>query len=272
MVSPKHVEAKGILNPHTAEKKFTLTRYLPASDLAPFVEWYWIIHWDLRGQAPYVQDVLPYPSVNLAIEKSQSGLFGVVTGKFSRELVGKGRVVAAKFKPGGFYPFVQVPLSQFTNKTTPLVELFGDEAERLEQSILTVDDDEEALRLLEGFLCERLPEHDPMGKLVNKIIDMVIADRSITRVDELVSQVNLSKRSLQRLFSQYVGISPKWVIQRYRLQDAADQLIKEQVTDCTDLAIRLGYFDLAHFIKDFKTIVGVSPAEYSRQASPEHTG
>lgn len=269
MVSPKHVEAKGILNPHAAEQKFDLTRYTPTSDLAPFVEWYWIIHWDLRGQAPHVQDVLPYPSVNLAVEESQSGLFGIVTGKFSRELVGKGRVIAAKFRPGGFYPFVHVPLSQFTNKTTPLMDLFGDEGTKLEQRILAVDDDQAALQLLEVFLCERLPQPDPNATLVNQIINTVIADRSITRVDELVSRINLSKRSLQRLFSQYVGVTPKWVIQRYRLQDAADQLIKDQTTDCTDLAVRLGYFDLAHFIKDFKTIVGVSPAEYARQASPE---
>jgi AraC-like DNA-binding protein len=103
--------------------------------------------------------------------------------------------------------------------------------------------------------------------LVNQIIDRIIADRSITRVDELVTQIGLNKRALQRLFNQYVGISPKWVIQRYRLQDAADQLIKQEITDCTDMALRLGYFDLAHFIKDFKTVVGLSPAEYARRAN-----
>ncbi len=267
MVAPKNVDAKGILNPHIAEKKFQLTRHMPSKDLAFFVEWYWIIHWDLREQEPHIQDVLPYPSVNLAIEKSQSGIFGVVTGKFSRELVGKGRVVAAKFRPGAFYPFAQLPVSQFTNKTTPLFDVFGSDGDQLEQSILAVETDEEALAQIENFLRERLPEHDPNVAAVNEIIDMIIADRNITRVDELVSRLDLNKRSLQRLFHQYVGVSPKWVVQRYRLQDAADQLVKDQVTDCTDMALRLGYFDLAHFIKDFKTIVGLSPAEYARYAS-----
>src|SRR5690242_7290861 len=114
---PEKVDAKGILNPHIAEKKFQLTRHMPSPDLALFVEWYWIIHWDLRGQEPHTQDVLPYPSVNLVIEENQSGVFGVVTGKFTRQLVNSGRAVAVKFRAGGFYPFIQLPVSTFTNKT-----------------------------------------------------------------------------------------------------------------------------------------------------------
>ena len=266
MATPENVDARGILNPQMASGKFQLTRHTPSPDLAYFVEWYWIIHWDLRGQAPHVQDVLPYPSVNLAIEADHSGLFGVVTGKFTRELTGCGRVVAAKFRPGGFYPFARRPVSQLTNRVTPLEMLFGQHGIRLEQSILAAQEDEYALGQLEVFLRDQQPVHDPAVELVNSIIDHVITDRSITRVDDLVTQVHLNTRSLQRLFSQYVGASPKWVIQRYRLHDAADQLLKQRTADCTDIALRLGYFDLAHFIKDFKTIVGLSPAEYARRA------
>ncbi len=268
MNSPKNIDAKGILNPHIAEQKFQLTRHAPSTDLAYFVEWYWIIHWDLRGQAPYTQDVLPYPSVNLAIEEHQSGLFGVVTGKFTRTLINSGRVVAAKFRPGGFYPFVQSPISQFTNKVTPITHIFGTNGDNLERSLLSAKQDADALAQLEHFLRERTPQHDPHIAPINEIINAIIMDRSIMRVDELVGRSTMNKRTLQRLFNQYVGISPKWVIQRYRLQDAADQLIKDKATNCTDMALRLGYFDLAHFIKDFKTIVGLSPAEYARHASP----
>jgi len=194
-------------------------------------------------------------------------VFGVITGKFTRQLVNSGRVVAAKFRPGGFYPFVQLPVSEFTGKITAISSVFGSHGESLERTILATEQDADALAYMEQFLRECQPQHDPNIVTVNEIIDCIIADRSITRVDELVTRMSLNKRSLQRLFNQYVGISPKWVIQRYRLQDAADQLIKNQTTDCTDMALRLGYFDLAHFIKDFKTIVGLSPAEYARRAS-----
>jgi AraC-like DNA-binding protein len=79
----------------------------------------------------------------------------------------------------------------------------------------------------------------------------------------------MGKRTLQRLFSQYVGVSPKWVIKRYRLHEAADQLGAGEVVDWAKLAVDLGYFDQAHFIKDFKTIVGQTPAEYAKRANLE---
>ncbi len=158
---PKNVDVKGILNPHTAEQKFQLTRHMPSPELALFVEWYWIIHWDLRGQEPHAQDVLPYPSMNFAIEEHQSGVFGVVTGKFTRTLVNSGRVVAAKFRPGGFYPFVQSPISQFTNKVTPVSQVFGSQGNTLERSILASEGDGDALAQMENFLQQRTPQHDP---------------------------------------------------------------------------------------------------------------
>ena len=74
-----------------------------------------------------------------------------------------------------------------------------------------------------------------------------------------------SNAFLQRIFSQYVGVGPKWVIKRYRLQEAADQVADGEVVNWAKLALDLGYFDQAHFIKDFKSIVGKAPAEYTQE-------
>jgi AraC-like DNA-binding protein len=123
------------------------------------------------------------------------------------------------------------------------------------------------IELAENFIRERLPEQDETVALINQIIDLIITNREITRVDHVVSRLNLSKRTLQRLFSQYIGVSPKWVIKRYRLHEAAEQLAGGEVSDWPKLALDLGYFDQAHFIKEFKAIVGKSPAEYARDAS-----
>lgn len=74
----------------------------------------------------------------------------------------------------------------------------------------------------------------------------------------------MSLRQLQRLFREYVGVSPKWVIQRYRLLDAAERVAAGTTIDWADLSLDLGYADQAHFIRDFKKLVGRSPAEYAR--------
>jgi AraC-like DNA-binding protein len=89
----------------------------------------------------------------------------------------------------------------------------------------------------------------------------------INRVDELAPQVGLGARALQRLFSDYVGVSPKWVIRRSRLHDAASRLANEEPVNLTHLAQELGYSDQAHFTRDFKAVVGRSPSDYRRSAS-----
>ena len=67
----------------------------------------------------------------------------------------------------------------------------------------------------------------------------------------------------EALFREYVGVTPKWVIQRYRLFEAAERLASGQA-DGAQLAHELGYFDQAHFIRDFKAMVGKSPLAFAR--------
>jgi AraC-like DNA-binding protein len=76
----------------------------------------------------------------------------------------------------------------------------------------------------------------------------------------------MTPRSLQRLFRRYVGIGPKWVLSRYRLQDAAAAIDAGEATDLATLAADLGWFDQAHFSRDFREVVGVTPSQYLAQA------
>ena len=94
----------------------------------------------------------------------------------------------------------------------------------------------------------------------------VARDRGILSVDDLVERYGMNKRMLQRLFATYVGASPKWVIQRYRVHEAAERLAADPSVAQSSLAADLGYSDQAHFIRDFKAVVGTSPAAYARCA------
>ena len=125
----------------------------------------------------------------------------------------------------------------------------------------------EAIAVIEAFLRGRDPQPDETIARVAAIVEQTDADRTITRVEQLVDRFHIGKRNLQRLFSAYVGVSPKWVIQRYRLHEAADRAASGGAIDWADLALDLGYADQAHFIRDFKRLVGQTPAEYSRTLS-----
>jgi AraC-like DNA-binding protein len=260
---------KGILGPGALDKKFHLSRHVPSNEISFFIEHYWIVKWDLRGEKPYEAETLPYPSVNVVVEKGKSGIWGVITGRFTRRLEEKGEAFAIKFRPGGFHSFISGSVSDLTDKVLSLEELFGNDGREYEHEILTTDNDNERITSTEKFIRSRNPSRDESIILVNQIIDTITSNREIRRVDDVVSLYHINKRSLQRLFNEYVGVGPKWVVKRYRLQEAADQLAGGEDADLPQLALDLGYFDQPHFIKDFKSIVGKTPTEYSRKAATE---
>jgi AraC-like DNA-binding protein len=256
-VLEKRDAPRGVLNPEGRRADLTgLCRFHASPDLAPFVEHYWIVRWDLRGQAPRVQETLPHPSVHIAIEPAQAAVYGVVKGKFTRVIEGDGMVFGIKFRPGGFFPFFKAPVSRLTNRVVPLAEV---------PDVLRQPSDEAMVAVAEEFLRRQGPERDATAEHVGDIVEQIATDRSLMTVDAVATRCDLGVRSLQRLFSRYIGVSPKWVINRYRLHEVVDRLAQGETIDWTRLALDLGYFDQAHFIRDFKAIIGRTPGEY-RQA------
>jgi AraC-like DNA-binding protein len=175
-------------------------------------------------------------------------------------------VFAAKFTPGGLHPFLAVgaSVSTFTDTVVSAHEVFGRAIDALECAIAVERDDATRIAMLEAFLRGRAPRRDPAAERVTAIIYAVAEDRSILQVEDLVVRHGLNKRTLQRLFAKYAGVSPKWVIQRYRLHEAAERLGAAPATSQSALALELGYSDQAHFVRDFKALAGTTPAQYAR--------
>jgi AraC-like DNA-binding protein len=269
MARIKFDKPKGVLKPPPGGEGSHYARYHPSPDLQFFVEHYWIVQWDLTGQEPRLQETLPHPSIHVVFQRGSSRVVGVVTGRFSILLEGRDGVFGIKFLPGAFYPFLKSPVSRLTNKVARLADVFDVDVPLLEDAIMSQTGDYKMIELAEAFLRERLPDRDEKLPEVRRIVERILTDREITTVDDVVDRTGMNKRALQRLFSRYVGASPKWVIKRYRLLEAADQLASGHAADLTRLAIDLGYFDQAHFIKDFKSMVGKSPSEFAKSTAPE---
>ncbi len=261
-IRPKADPPRGVLNVPAGQAARGLSRYWPSSDLAPFVEHYWVVRWDLP--APLVAETVPHPSVHLVLEPGRSEIVGVMRSRFSRRLEGRGRVVGTKFLPGAFRAFVRRPVSAFTDARPPATAVFGRPAASLEAEVLAHDDDGPGLALVEAFLRACEPREDDAMILVRGIAARIAEDRGITRVDQIVRESGLPLRRLQRVFNEYAGVGPKWVIQRYRLLDAAERVAAGARVAWADLALELGYADQAHFIRDFKKLVGRTPAGYAR--------
>ena len=257
-------ETRCSLDPDS-ERFYRPALYPASPELAAFVEHYWAVEWDLRDVPPYVYETLPDPAMHIIFGPESAQVVGVTRGKFSYTLENRGFILGVHFWPGALPLFSGRSASDFTDQFTPLASVFGAEGAALEAAVLACRNDAERLPLVERFLCARLPKDDTGVRQVRAIIDRVIEDRAIRLVDDLADKVGLHPRTLQRLFNQYVGASPKWVIQRYRLYDAVEQSSAGTDVDWADVALVLGYFDQAHFIKDFKAMVGATPADYARK-------
>jgi AraC-like DNA-binding protein len=100
------------------------------------------------------------------------------------------------------------------------------------------------------------------------VVDQIMSDRGITLVKDVTGRSGIGTRRLQRLFAAYTGVTPKWVIRRARLHEAVERLDQGADVDLGFLARDLGYFDQAHFARDFRAAVGRPPTAYARTAAP----
>jgi AraC-like DNA-binding protein len=261
---PEIGKARGVLRRPLPAGKFRHSRRSPSPDLAHCIDHYWMVSWDLRGLEPQVAETVPHPNFQVVFEKNKSMVGGVCTGKFSRTLEGQSQVFGIKFTPGGFRPFLKAAASSLANRTVPVKRIFGKDVNALEVMLVSPCKEQEKVKATEAFFRARTPKLDETIRLVGELVQCILQEPEIKTVDDLVSRTGVAKRSLQRIFNEYVGVSPKWVIRRYRLHELIERINSGDKLDWPQLALELGYFDQAHLINDFRSLVGRSPTQYLR--------
>ena len=271
---PAVPSARRILHPELVGPVFLLGRYPAAPGVDDYVEHYWAVEWDLPTERTQPSDVLSHPALHLTVEDADSPqhgvampaalVHGVLTRRFEITLRGSGRVIGAKLRPGALTALTGAPAYPLSDRVVPAVDLFPG-ADALRDEVLALGRDEDRCAALDAFLAARLPAApDPRCATAREVVAHVMADRSLTRVDQVAAAHGLTVRTLQRLTRELVGVSAKWLIRRGRLQDAVADLQADPGAELGALAVRLGWYDQAHLTRDFTAAVGVSPARYAR--------
>lgn len=260
------MKVRGILHPDAIGTVFSLERRRPPADLAQFVDVHWLVSWDLRGHEPYRSQVLPHPCVHLVFEPGGAAVHGIARGRFERRLSDAGWAVGTKFLPAGFAPFSRRPVCELTGRVLGLREVLGEPGAQLERVCPPQLGPDHALDQVHRFLRARLPiAADPHRELVQTVVDEMLRADPGERVADIAARHHISERTLQRRFATHVGIGPKWVLQRYRLHEAIEQLRAAGEIDWARFALELGYYDQAHFARDFRSLVGRTPAQYDAE-------
>jgi len=193
---------------------------------------------------------------------------GVTSGALARTLLDEGETVGISFRPVMAHALLGAvaTMTSLTDREVPLSSVLGPSARSWEQAVAAASSPEERVALTEAWLIPALGEPSPRLTSLRDLVERIAVDASLVRVDDLVRTSNLDLRALQRSFRTHVGLSPKAVLQRYRLHEAAAQLRAPEPPPLAGLATSLGYADQAHFCRDFKRAVGQTPGDFSKSA------
>lgn len=258
--------ARGLLHRKTSLEHFELHRYEPAAALAPYVEQHWMVLHDLGDRPPYRQRNLSHPNQHVVIEPGgATGIFGAATGVFEHVVAGTGRVFATKFRPGAFRPFFGRAVRALTDTHLPVEAALSRTSAELAGEFAGLNDPAGMAERMEAMFLAALPAPDEKAELARRIVEFAEAHLEVVSVAVLAEAFGMGVRSLQRLFDEYVGVTPKWVIDRYRMLEAVETLNAGAEAGLTELAHRLGYFDQAAFNHAFEKLTGEAPGRFVGQ-------
>ena len=251
-------------------------RYAPDPALVDVVRRFWVPVWSLPAGATSTQRVLQYPVCQLVVAPSYARLVGVRTGLARQELESTGWAVGAMLQPAAGVLVLGGPVSRITDTFADLQAVPGLDGLRLAAGVRSAigdgpDDPERrraAVGVVESALAALLPV-DEQGLLVNAVVEYVEGDPEVVRVAQVCAKFGVAERTLQRLLVRRIGLHPKWLIQRRRLQEAAARL-RSGGTDLARLAADLGYADQAHLTRDFRTVTGLTPGQFAAEPHEEY--
>jgi AraC-like DNA-binding protein len=289
---PVQQDSRGIIDPGVFQERLALNRYPPGAELDGLIDRFWVVAWRLPDGVVHEQQVLTHPCANFSVSPAEPAdddgsspssalaesalcspveamLNGVELGLSTRRLSGSGIAVAAMTTPGGLGAFVPGPASELNNRVIPLGPALGFDNEALIADIGSTPDESGKVAVLRDRLIDVVAQADPdrvrAAREVASIARLAETDRSLQRLDDLASAARIGVRTLQRMFAEHAGVSPTWVLRRYRLLEAAETVRDGRPVVWAQVATDLGYSDQAHLVRDFRSAVGTTPAAYAAQ-------
>ncbi|HEX6035446.1 MAG TPA: AraC family transcriptional regulator [Anaerolineales bacterium] len=174
------------------------------------------------------------------------------------------------FKPGGAYPFLQLPLSELQNQVVSLDAIWGTFAAEVRERLYAASTIQARFALLEQFLLARLCEAPPGLRAVQYAVAEIARHHGTLSIRELSESMGMSQKHLIAQFKQMVGCTPKELGRLHRFADILASIDLTQPVDWTLVAHQFRYHDQSHFIRDFKEFTGRTPTDYLRLRRQMH--
>jgi AraC-like DNA-binding protein len=168
--------------------------------------------------------------------------------------------ILAFFKEAGATPFFKQPLHELFRESVSLDNfMLRSELLLLEEQLAEAKTDPQRIAVVEHFLITQMTNTEP-DKLVLAALALIHKRKGNIRIKELIEQLHISQSSLEKRFRQSVGGSPKKFASIVRLKNVIQQY--NPVNSLTELGYEAGFYDQAHFIKEFKIFTGDTPEKF----------
>jgi AraC-like DNA-binding protein len=202
------------------------------------------------------------PSVPPAV-LTDGWFMGVWTRRFLLEYPAWTRLVGVHFKPWGMSPFADIPAAELRDRWVPADAVWQRSLDRIRNRVGAAASATGALRALEEELRLRLAAAPSRGLgLVRHTAGRLAASHGTVPVGTLSDAAGVSGNHLAAQFKSHVGVTPKRVARIYRFARLILSVDPLRPVDWPDLAHTAGYFDQAHFGREFKDFTGHTPTEY----------
>jgi len=251
--------------------------YRPVSALADHTEI--IGHW--HADVGYRSRALPRGAITLIIDvgrRQQLDFFaadgrtrikvppafltGSHTASYVSEMAADEPAMAVHFRPGGAFPFLGIPLSDLENAHVGLDQIWGRAGIELHERLIDTPTMAAQFSILENFLLSRPWSSARRHPCVAAVL-AAIEDNPSIRMADIRDLVGMSTKRLIALFRAEVGLSPK-AYARIRRFQAALRLLGTGTAGAR-VAAEVGYFDQAHFVREFRSFTGMTPTQYAEQ-------
>ncbi|MDX1639429.1 MAG: helix-turn-helix domain-containing protein [Balneolaceae bacterium] len=255
-----------------------ITEYQPPEDLSNYVEFFWDGKFNIFREQILYQQVAPNGFVELVIHPSEPHchlpvhrgwnsspdytIIGLFTKPYEVKFPDLINVFGIRFKPEGVYNLFGIPASVFSDKYEDMELVLGREFREFCSRLRETTDISKRLAITADYLRNMREENDRGLTYLNKAADIIRASEDINTIDELPERVYISQRQLEREFREKIGTTPKRYMRIARLNKVHRWLEAGGELPLTRVAFECGYTDQAHFIRDYKSFMGVNPSVF----------
>lgn len=198
------------------------------------------------------------------ISTPQSFITGQATKSYQLQLQGQIGMVGVVFKPSAIASIFELPMYEFVDERHDLRAVLGKEIETIEAKIQDCASHTKRIEVLSNYFSFRLLRAELKNTRIDYAANLIGEQNGLVNLSDLVDEMFVCRRQFERQFLLKIGVSPKYYARLRKISHLCKTIALKQwnIDDWQELIFQNGYYDQAHFIKEFKSFTGKSPSFY----------